>query len=199
MSKIIHGDSFKLLGTLADQSVEAIITDPPFGLTNSQIQTLHTEFCRIAKGTIIVFAPPENQWLASQADQICFWNKPISTKNTTKSYSRFVEMIFIFTTYNEIEGKWNINRHWSQYQNIFTDSIEANKAIKHPHIKPSSLIQRLIENHTDVGDTVLDPFCGSGTIPLVSRSLRRRYLGVELDPEYFALTCKRLQQTRKKS
>jgi DNA modification methylase len=40
---------------------------------------------------------------------------------------------------------------------------------------------------------VLDPFLGSGTTALAARSLKRRYIGIEINPEYVAIACKRLQ------
>jgi len=74
---------------------DLIITDPPYDFTEEQKTLLHKEFLRISKGWVIVFSPPENQWILP-ADQYLFWIKPISTKNTSKSYSRFVEMIFVY-------------------------------------------------------------------------------------------------------
>lgn len=194
-SRIEQGNSFKLLNDIPSQSVEAIITDPPYDFNKTQIKQLHSEFCRITKGTIIVFSPPENQWKAKDvtSDQICFWAKPISTKNTSRRYSRFVEMIFIFTEFNEVSGKWNCKRHWSQYTNIFTDLVEG-ETKSHPFTKPFSLVRRLIENHTDENDIILDPFCGSGTIPMVSKFLNRNYIGFELDQTHYELSLKRMQE-----
>ena len=51
-----------------------------------------------------------------------------------------------------------------------------------------------IERVTQPGDTVLDPFMGSGTTAQVAQNLGRQYLGCELNPEYEALQNKRLSQ-----
>jgi site-specific DNA-methyltransferase (cytosine-N4-specific) len=40
---------------------------------------------------------------------------------------------------------------------------------------------------------VLDPFLGSGTTALAAHNLKRRYIGIEINPEYVAIACKRLQ------
>jgi DNA modification methylase len=45
---------------------------------------------------------------------------------------------------------------------------------------------------TDDGDLVLDPFCGSGTTGAVALALGRRFVGVELNPEYVAIAARRL-------
>lgn len=91
----IHADSFESLYGFADKSVDCILTDVPYDLTQQQKERLHARFTRISSGIVIVFSPPENQWILP-ADQYGFWVKPISTKNTSKSYSRFVEMIFFY-------------------------------------------------------------------------------------------------------
>lgn len=54
----------------------------------------------------------------------------------------------------------------------------------HPTQKPEKLIAKLVLASADPGDLVFDPFLGSGTTSVVAKKLGRRYLGVELDPQY---------------
>ena len=178
------GDCLDILPTLEAGSVDAVITDPPYNLSMSQKSALHREFQRISRGIVIVFSPPENQWILP-ASQYLFWVKPISTKNTSRRYSRFVEMIFVYGG-----SSWNSERHWSQYTNVFVDLVDAKGA--HPHRKPPSLIRRLVLNHTNEGDTVLDPFMGSATTGTAALELGRNFIGIELDETYFALAQERL-------
>lgn len=58
---------------------------------------------------------------------------------------------------------------------------------------PPKLIEPCILASTRPGDFVLDPFFGSGTVGVVSRELERRYVGVELNPEYIAIASDRLR------
>ena len=176
-NKIIHGNAFEELPKIGDKSVDLIITDPPYDLHIDQQLELHEHFKRISKGWIIVFCPPENQWIY-RADQYLFWNKPISTKNTSKRYSRFVEMIFIYKY-----GTWNTDRHWSQYTNVFTDLVDTSKI--HPFRKPPTLLRRLILNHSKPDDIILDPFFGSGTTLSEAHKNGRTYIGIESDLECF--------------
>jgi DNA modification methylase len=53
-------------------------------------------------------------------------------------------------------------------------------------------LKPLIEIFTQPGEIVLDPFCGSGSSLLAAKILNRRYLGIELDPQYHAAANKRL-------
>jgi DNA modification methylase len=168
----IKGNSFKLLPEMEDQSVDMILTDPPYDMPRNKIWTIHSEFIRICRGTTIVFMPPENQWL-HPADSYLFWIKPISTKNTSRRYSRFVEMIFVYNI-----TTWNSNRHWSQYTNVFTDLVDDTSL--HPYRKPPSLIERLLLNHTNTGDLVLDPFAGSGVVGEVCEALNRSSICIDI-------------------
>ena len=54
----------------------------------------------------------------------------------------------------------------------------------HPTQKPESLLHRVILSSTEVGDTILDPFFGSGTTGAVAKQLGRHYIGCERDPGY---------------
>ena len=62
---------------------------------------------------------------------------------------------------------------------------------KHPTQKPIKLLERLIIASTKEGDLVLDPFNGSGTTGIVANSLKRKYIGIELDQDFLDLTKKR--------
>lgn len=170
---ILNDDSFLCLDMFNDKSFDLIITDPPYDFTQEQKVYIHNHLLRLSRGAIIVFSPPENQWVLP-ADQYLFWEKPISTKNTSKSYSRFVEMIFVYG-----RGVWNTERHWSQYTNVFKDLVDDIRY--HSFRKPPSLVERLLLNHSNPGDKVLDPFSGSGVVAQVAKRNNRNSVGIEKD------------------
>ena len=184
MIELYNGDSLEIIKTFPDKSFDIVLSDPPYDFDEETKLLFHKEFIRLSKGWIILFSPPENPWILP-ANQYLFWIKPISTKNTSKSYSRFVEQIFVYGY-----GTWNNDRHWSQYTNVFTDLVDNSKL--HPYRKPPSLIERLILNHTNKNDLVLDPFCGSGSIGEVCKRLNRNYTGIELDKQRFDLAREQL-------
>ena len=66
---------------------------------------------------------------------------------------------------------------------------------EHPAPYPEELVARLIRMFSFVGDTVLDPFMGTGTTPVVASKYGRDSIGVEIDPEYFAMAGQRLRKT----
>ena len=59
---------------------------------------------------------------------------------------------------------------------------------------PPDLVEPCILAGSRVGDTVLDPFCGAGTTGLVAARLRRSFIGIELNPEYAAMTERRIRE-----
>ena len=62
---------------------------------------------------------------------------------------------------------------------------------KHPTQKPMVLLEKIILASTDEGDTILDPFSGSGTTGLAAKLLNRKYIGIEKEKEYLELTVRR--------
>jgi DNA modification methylase len=62
----------------------------------------------------------------------------------------------------------------------------------HPTTKPVELVARMVANSTRRGETVYDPFCGSGTTLVACEQLSRVGYGVEIDPGYTAVAIERL-------
>jgi DNA modification methylase len=65
---------------------------------------------------------------------------------------------------------------------------------EHPTQKPELLIQRIIEASSNKGDRVLDLFSGSGTTSVMAHRLERKYMGIELNPDFVRIGLKRLQR-----
>ena len=63
----------------------------------------------------------------------------------------------------------------------------------HPTQKPLRVMEWCVEQLTTVRQLVVDPFAGSGTTGVACLRLGRRYIGREIDPEYFDMACRRLE------
>jgi len=67
------------------------------------------------------------------------------------------------------------------------------KSPEHPTMKPVALVARAIENSSQAGETVYDPFLGSGTTMVAAEQLGRICYGMEIEPKYAAVTLQRMQ------
>jgi site-specific DNA-methyltransferase (adenine-specific) len=65
----------------------------------------------------------------------------------------------------------------------------------HPTQKPIELLEYLVKTYTNEGDTVLDNCAGSGTTGVACKNLKRNFVGIELDPEYFEIAKHRIDNT----
>jgi site-specific DNA-methyltransferase (adenine-specific) len=69
--------------------------------------------------------------------------------------------------------------------------------IDHMTIKPIDLMQRLMEVFSMTGQTVLDPFMGTGTTGIAALASKRKFIGFEIEKKYFDIAAQRLQRTWK--
>ena len=70
---------------------------------------------------------------------------------------------------------------------------DSNGNTAHPTQKPESLLSRIIQASTQVGDTILDPFVGTGTSAAVAYKLYRNAVGIDSNPDYIDLASQRLR------
>jgi site-specific DNA-methyltransferase (adenine-specific) len=91
---------------------------------------------------------------------------------------------------------------YTYYQNIwdfkvgFCQSSKDNEATKHPAIFPENLAKDHIISWSNEGDTVLDPFAGSGTTAKMSILMGRNYTAIEISKEYCEIARKRVQEAK---
>lgn len=85
------------------------------------------------------------------------------------------------------------HRQW--FQQIWTGLTGASTR-KHPAPYPLELAERLVRMFSFAGDTVLDPFLGSGTTTLAAMNTGRNSIGYEIDPGYLAMAAKRVKSER---
>lgn len=77
---------------------------------------------------------------------------------------------------------------------VYTHCVNTNRYGGHPTEKPLPLMMEILKDFTNHGQTVLDPFCGSGTTIVACERMGRRGIGIEMNEEYFNLACKRVDE-----
>lgn len=200
------GDCMEILPTLP--KVDAVITDPPYGYSyesnyiaetttaqwmNSAIANDHDTSARDA---VIAWAG-QRPWLAFGAWRmpkpqgvrgVLVWDKgPASGMGDLAfPWKGSWEEIYIggkgwHGTRDEgvLKGHWIVTR--------------ASMGREHPNEKPVSLLCELIKK-TPAECTVLDPFMGSGTTGVACAQLGRKFIGIEMEPKYFEIACRRIEQ-----
>jgi len=142
------------------------------------------------------------------------WQKPDGASSRARNFARhrrpvaykpfqITEYILIFrdTTAGLIDDV--IHRHTKEqiqsslvknkYERTNIWSIPPRNDIEHPAVFPAELAEKIIRYYSFIGDTVLDPFMGSGTTGIAAIRTRRRFTGIELDPEYFEIARQRIE------
>lgn len=160
----------------------AIRPDTPEGLKPKDLQGIPWR---------LAFALQDDGWYL-RADVI--WNKPNAMPESVKDRpTRAHEYMFMFTKseryfYDHEAVKEANGRNCRSVWNINTQGFPG----AHFATFPPKLIEPCIRASSRPGDFILDPFFGSGTTGIVAQQLGRKYVGIELQPEYVKLAVDRL-------
>ena len=120
---------------------------------------------------------------------ILTWNKTNPIPTTNNNWLSDIE----YCLYLREEGI-KLNNGYELKSKWYISAINQNdkELFKHPTIKPLDLVKRHILHSTRPNDIVLDCFCGSGTTCLACKETGRRFIGMEIDPEYHKIAVDRL-------
>ena len=178
---------------------------------------------RIVKpnGAIVLFGsePFSSALRCSNLDQYKYdwvWMKrPVNFLNAKKQPLRKTERISVFgaKTYNPqgLVNRSTVNRRTnstktvgghglsnvSEYTNYPTDVLEfIGERGLHPTQKPVALMEYLIKTYTNAGETVLDFTMGSGTTGVAAANTGRKFIGIEMDADYFTIAQARIQKAQ---
>jgi len=163
------------------------------------------ESARLLKkgGSMIVFmAVIKVESLIKLAEKHGFYYKTTGIWHKLNPMPRNMNLHFVnsteawlYFTYKKRTGKFNNNGR------VLHDFIETSvtpngerKQGKHPTQKPEQLIEHFVLTLSDRGDTVLDPFMGSGTTGVVCKRSNRNFIGVELDSTYYEMALRRIEE-----
>jgi len=115
---------------------------------------------------------------------ILIWKKNNVTPN--RWYMKNCEYILFFR-----KGKAKQINNPGTKQVLEVNNIKGKKL--HETEKPVELMQIMIENSSQIGDLVLDPFMGSGSTGVACKNCNRRFLGVEIDNKYYEIAKSRIE------
>lgn len=215
---LMHGDCLERMKEIPDGSVDLVLTDPPYNISRKNSFTtmgragidfggwdkgadlfsyINECFRVLGKdGSFVVF----NDWknlgdISRYAESLGFIVKDMirleksnpMPRNRDRRYITDYECAVWFTM---PKSKWTFNRQDERYQRPrFTCSID--KGL-HPTQKSLYLMEQLVLIHSNEDNVILDPFMGSGTTGVACVNTGRKFIGIEMDTEYFITSCGRV-------
>jgi DNA modification methylase len=200
MNQIIHADCLDVLKTLPDRSIDLLCTDPPYGLRLARKGSIggrgnaftpmswddaipskecFNEMLRVSKHQIIWggnyftdYLPPSRCWL--------IWYKRDNLPRNS-----FADCELAWTSFDRNAQVFNC-----RWFGFVKDSKEPKTG--HPTQKALEVMKWCLREFSREGDTILDPFAGSGTTLLAAAQLGRNYIGIEREAEYISIIKARM-------
>ena len=202
-TQLLQGDFRDLCNTLAPESIDAIVTDPPYGKEALPLyEALAKTGARVLKDGGHLFVMTGSYHLPEIMARISkhltyHWTIALVMRHHVNavSYPRKViimwKPILWFT-----KGKAKFHTGAMAFD-IIHDS-GANKAY-HRWGQSSASFLHLIEYYTNLGDTVLDPMVGGGEVGVAALQSGRNFIGMDIDPAAIATTTKRLRAIKNRT
>ena len=158
--------------------------------------------CGMCDGWFVMFCTPEG--VARWADAInpspmrykraCVWVKPDSTPQLNGQGPAAGAENFVVAWAGTGFSRWNAGGKRGVYTH---NTNNPERTGLHPTEKPRRLMAEIIADFTNPGETILDPFMGSGTTGVAAVMLGRKFIGIEQNETYFELACKRLRDAQR--
>ena len=196
------GDCAEILPTLGQ--FDAVVTDPPYGMAfqsnyrlvkhlkiqNDEKPDLAVEVINYlienTKHSIYAFGRWDNIYDYPKPKSLITWVKNNwSMGDLNHEHARQTEVAFFYPCENHDfpKGRPTDVIQYARTNNEF-----------HPTEKPVGLMQMFVEW---TRGTILDPFMGSGTTGVAAIQMGRKFIGIEREPKYFDIACKRIEQASK--
>lgn len=217
---IVHADAFDFLARLKDGSVDLVVTDPPYEslekhrargtttrlshskassndwfkiLPNDQLPRLMEELWRVLKPNshLYVFCDDETSniiWQINEQMRLFKWWKRLVWDKLKMGMGYHYRASFEFILFLE-KGKRALNSK-SLRDVISVPRIHGG----YPTEKPVEVSEILISQSTDVGERVVDPFCGSGSVGVAARRLGRKFAGSDICAEAVEIANLRIKE-----
>ena len=203
------GDCREILPTLG--KVDAVVTDPPYGIAyRSQrgadrrplkgIRTIGHEWQPIAGDDapfdpspllrfpkIVLFGANHYSERLPSSSSWIIWDKRDGVLSDDNADCEMA--------WTNLRGVARIHRQlWKGICRAGEENIAIAGSKVHPNQKPIGLMKFCIQRCGDDVQSVLDPFMGSGTTGVAAVKLGRKFIGIEIEPKYFDIACRRIEE-----
>ena len=218
--KIAHGDCLSLMKKLPDNSIDLVVTDPPYDvhagkgggafgnrssfkeidfMSNGFDKSILDELIRVMKKVNIYIFCSQKQipllinYFAVENKcnlNLLTWHKTNPVPACKNKYLSDTEFIF----FAREKGVPILGEYKTKKTYYVTPlNTKEKKLYNHPTVKPQEILQNLIVNSSNENDIVLDPFMGSGSTGVAALNNKRRFIGIELNKEYVKTATERIE------
>ncbi len=206
---IICADCLEVMAEMPDGCVDAVVTDPPYGIGEANRNhesrsklcaaggygrsnwdnsppppVAFDEMRRLSTEQVVWGGNHLASWLGSSPSWIV-WDKDNGTND-------FADCELAWTSHKravrKVRWRWN---------GMLQEPGAPRDARQHPTQKPVGLMIWVLEEYTSEGDIILDPYLGVGTTCVAAKKLGRRWIGIEISEEYAAIARRRVQNTER--
>ena len=215
---LYHADSFEVMQTMEEESIDCVITDPPFterthkgarkntnkgvqdlitfdSFTEKQLYSSFEKLGKITKGWVVSSLDYHHAFKFEDLPpenlrqmRIGVWVKKNATPQISGDRPAQGWEAISYLHRKDRKAVWNGGGHHGNY----VTNIPT--ATGHPTPKSLAVLSSFVERFTNLGDTIFDPFAGGGTTLVAARNLGRKVIGVELEEKYCELIANRLSQ-----
>ena len=226
---LMKGDCLERMKEIPDGSIDMILTDPPYNIAKDNNFTTMgragIDFGEWDKGAdLFSYISDLTRLLNKDGSAIIFndWKNIGNIARCAESYGMVIKDMFRWEKLNPMprnrdrryvtdyecavwvtmpKAKWTFNRLDPAYERpLFKGGLTPkNEKVGHTTQKPVALMEHLIKIHTNPNDTILDLFMGSCTTGVACVNLNRKFIGIEMDDNYFRIGSERVLNTTKEN
>jgi len=216
---LYHGDCLDVMRDMPDASVGAVLTDPPYterthsmaktnrgaghgvkaigfvSMSDAELRQALAECGRISRGWVVATLAYQHA-VAMELDppkglrvmRVGVWVKtnPMPQISADRPGQGWEAIAYLHR--DDVKPAWNGGGKHGNY----ILPVQQNEG--HPTTKPIGMLRDMVRRFTEPGETVLDPFAGSGTTLRAAADEGRRAIGVEIDAKYCAIAASRMPQ-----
>lgn len=200
LATLYLGDCLEILPTL--EEVDAVITDPQYGVgvdynngtTDNEDHVLRVSIPAIcmanAKRKMLTHGI-KNMWLWPRPDHIGSFYYPAGAGCNSWGFTCWQPIFYYGKDPYLAAGK-------GSKPDSFSATLAAEKN-GHPCPKPIDQMVKMVDRASMWQEAVLDPFMGSGTTGVACMNLGRKFIGIEIEPKYFDIACRRIEDAQRQA
>jgi len=200
VNQIYCGDCLGIMRGMPDECVDLVLTDPPYGIGMDGGNVGYKGFNDFAKKDWDETTPDAKYFdeiRRVSKNQIIFGGNYFDLPPTRCFIVWDKGAGFKDRTYAECELCWtSFDKNAKIYKR---DPLARGDYIGklHPTQKPCKLIEMILQDFSEPGQLIFDPFLGSGTTAHACINTGRQYIGIEKDPDYFKIASERINKAKK--